>query len=171
MLSALNFYFAFRALTPRHRLCYLFAASVGSKQGGPAGPTGRGFHMRKWLHRVRGAIGLGLTWAAAWFGVGVVFLSGLLVFGLSPVGIGLAAVVINSFLLAVFGFVGGAALYSALSAVLPSLRSSGLLKAAGGSMRCRSRASPFGGRWGVFSRRCSWGAVGGGSYLKPWCFC
>ena len=70
--------------------------------------------MRKWLHRVRGAIGLGLTWAAAWFGVGVVFLSGLLVFGLSPVGIGLAAVVINSLLLAVFGFVGGAAFATVL---------------------------------------------------------
>ncbi len=28
--------------------------------------------MRKWLRRVRGAIGMGLTWAAAWFAVGFV---------------------------------------------------------------------------------------------------
>ena len=26
--------------------------------------------MRKWLRRIRGAIGIGLTWAAAWFAVG-----------------------------------------------------------------------------------------------------
>ena len=46
--------------------------------------------------------------------MGVIFLSGLLVFGLSPVGIGLAAVVTNSVLLAVFGFVGGAAFSTVL---------------------------------------------------------
>jgi hypothetical protein len=28
--------------------------------------------MRKWLRRIRGAIGLGVTWAAAWFAVGFV---------------------------------------------------------------------------------------------------
>jgi len=28
--------------------------------------------MRKWLKRIRGALGMGLTWAAAWFGVGAV---------------------------------------------------------------------------------------------------
>jgi hypothetical protein len=28
--------------------------------------------MRKWLRRVRGAIGMGFTWAAAWFAVGFV---------------------------------------------------------------------------------------------------
>jgi len=28
--------------------------------------------MRKWLRRIRGAIGMGLTWAAAWFSVGFV---------------------------------------------------------------------------------------------------
>src|SRR4051794_15927569 len=28
--------------------------------------------MRKWLRRIRGAIGMGLTWAAAWFAVGFV---------------------------------------------------------------------------------------------------
>lgn len=28
--------------------------------------------MRKWLRRIRGAIGMGFTWAAAWFAVGLV---------------------------------------------------------------------------------------------------
>lgn len=28
--------------------------------------------MRKWLRRIRGAIGMGFTWAAAWFSVGFV---------------------------------------------------------------------------------------------------
>ena len=64
--------------------------------------------MKRWLKRIRGALGMGLTWAAAWFGVGMIFLSGLLVFGTPPVGTGLAAVVANSVLLAVFGFIGGA---------------------------------------------------------------
>ena len=30
--------------------------------------------MRKWLRRIRGAIGLGLTWAVAWFGAGMILL-------------------------------------------------------------------------------------------------
>lgn len=30
--------------------------------------------MNKWLRRIRGAIGMGLTWAAAWFGAGMVLL-------------------------------------------------------------------------------------------------
>lgn len=35
--------------------------------------------MKKWLRRVRGAIGTGLTWGAAWFGAGMVMLLTLLV--------------------------------------------------------------------------------------------
>jgi hypothetical protein len=31
--------------------------------------------MRKGLRRIRGAIGMGLTWAAAWFAVGLVRIS------------------------------------------------------------------------------------------------
>ena len=27
--------------------------------------------MKQWLRRIRGAIGIGLTWAAAWFGAGI----------------------------------------------------------------------------------------------------
>ena len=30
--------------------------------------------MKKWLRRVRGAIGMGLTWAIAWFGAGMALL-------------------------------------------------------------------------------------------------
>lgn len=30
--------------------------------------------MNKWLRRIRGAVGMGLIWAAAWFGAGVVLL-------------------------------------------------------------------------------------------------
>lgn len=30
--------------------------------------------MRKWLRRIRGAIGMGLTWAVAWLGAGLVLL-------------------------------------------------------------------------------------------------
>ncbi len=30
--------------------------------------------MKKWMRRIRGAIGMGLTWAAAWFGTGLILL-------------------------------------------------------------------------------------------------
>jgi len=33
--------------------------------------------MNKWLRRIRGAVGTGLTWAAAWFGAGMILLLGL----------------------------------------------------------------------------------------------
>ena len=34
--------------------------------------------MKKWLRRTRGAVGMGLIWAAAWFGAGMILLLGLL---------------------------------------------------------------------------------------------
>jgi hypothetical protein len=41
--------------------------------------------MKKWLRRIRGAIGMGLTWAAAWGGVGTIVMLGfLLVRGSRP---------------------------------------------------------------------------------------
>ncbi len=57
--------------------------------------------MKRWLKRIRGAVGLGLTWAAVWFGVGAVFdmLSG------APVN---GALLENAFQAAVLGFLGGA---------------------------------------------------------------
>jgi hypothetical protein len=30
--------------------------------------------MKKWLRRIRAAVGIGLTWAAAWFGAGMILL-------------------------------------------------------------------------------------------------
>ena len=37
--------------------------------------------MKKWLRRIRAAIGMGLTWALAWFGAGMVLLGVGLLFG------------------------------------------------------------------------------------------
>lgn len=34
--------------------------------------------MKKWLRRIRGAVGMGVTWAVAWFGAGMIMLVGLL---------------------------------------------------------------------------------------------
>jgi hypothetical protein len=34
--------------------------------------------MNRWLRRIRGAIGMGLTWGAAWLGAGLVMMLGLL---------------------------------------------------------------------------------------------
>lgn len=31
--------------------------------------------MKKWIRRIRGAIGMGLTWAVAWFGAGLILLA------------------------------------------------------------------------------------------------
>ncbi len=51
--------------------------------------------MKKWMRRIRAAVGMGLTWAAAWFGVGA--LIGL-------VGVGVVTTAISW---AQIGFVGG----------------------------------------------------------------
>ena len=59
--------------------------------------------MRKWLKRIRGALGMGLTWAVAWFGVGAAI--GLVFFG----GGTLVELLANSLLFAVAGMVGGTA--------------------------------------------------------------
>ena len=59
--------------------------------------------MKKWLRRIRGAVGIGLIWAAAWFGVGAMI--GLVFFG-ATISLELFA---NALLFAVTGFVGGTA--------------------------------------------------------------
>ena len=64
--------------------------------------------MRKWWRRIRAAIGIGLTWALAWFGAGLVLLL--------IVGFG-AADVPFPLLFGLLGFLAGAA----FSAVLASL--------------------------------------------------
>ncbi len=99
--------------------------------------------MKKWLKRIRGALGMGLIWAAAWFGAGMIFLSGLLVFGTPPLGTGLAALVANSVLLAVAGLIGG----TAFSVVL-------------GIAEGRRRFDEM-----SLLRFAGWGAVGGLSYV------
>ena len=61
--------------------------------------------MTRWLQRLRGAIGMGLTWAAGWVPVGAV--TGLItgaVLGLFPLG----RITVNyAVLFGVLGFVGG----------------------------------------------------------------
>lgn len=56
--------------------------------------------MRKWLRRLRGAVGMGLTWAVAWFGLGAVF--GLAAFDLTG-----AAFLYNALASAAAGVIGG----------------------------------------------------------------
>ncbi len=59
--------------------------------------------MKKWLKRIRGALGIGLTWAAAWGGVGLIL---VLVVGaiLGDLFVFLGASVVY----AATGFIGGA---------------------------------------------------------------
>ncbi len=57
--------------------------------------------MRKWVRRVRGAIGMGLTWAVAWLGLGAVV-------GLVAFDLGAAGLVYNALASAAAGFLGGA---------------------------------------------------------------
>jgi hypothetical protein len=54
--------------------------------------------MKKWLRRIRGAIGMGLIWAVAWFGAGIILLL--------IVGFG-AADVPFPIVFGVFGFLAG----------------------------------------------------------------
>lgn len=64
--------------------------------------------MRKWLRRIRGAIGVGLTWAAGWAPIGA--LVGVVLHTVlpgAPIGLG-AVVALNATTFAVLGFVGGA---------------------------------------------------------------
>jgi hypothetical protein len=90
--------------------------------------------MKQWLRRVRGAIGMGLAWAAAWFGAGMLLLLALLLVTGStgadvPYPLGFGA----------FGFVAG-------------VMFSGVLGIVEGRRRFDQMSLP---RFGV------WGAVGG----------
>ena len=60
--------------------------------------------MKEWLRRIRGAVGMGLTWAAAWFGFGAIFWP---FFGPTVVEVALG--------LAVTGLIGGAIFSLALA--------------------------------------------------------
>ena len=66
--------------------------------------------MRKWLRRIRGAIGMGLTWAFAWFGAGMILLL-IVGFGAAdvpfPLGFGLLGFLAGVTFSAVLGIVEG----------------------------------------------------------------
>ena len=64
--------------------------------------------MKKWLRRIRAAIGIGLTWAIAWFGAGMVLLL--------VVGVG-AADVPFPLLFGLLGFIAGVAFSGVLAIV------------------------------------------------------
>ena len=72
--------------------------------------------MKRWLKRIRGAVGMGLTWAAAWVGVGVVV---GLVAGVVAPGAGSVVDWVVSFVrvLGPMGFVGGAIFSTALGII------------------------------------------------------
>lgn len=95
--------------------------------------------MRKWLRRIRGAIGMGLTWAAGWAPIGAVV--GVALYEILPASpIGLASVVIlNATTFAALGLIGG----TVFGAVL---------RLAEGHHRFEQLSLP---------RFASWGAVGG----------
>jgi len=61
--------------------------------------------MKKWLKRIRGAVGMGLTWAAGWFGVGALIEVVTMVLGISSA---MAALELAA-AFAIMGFIGGAA--------------------------------------------------------------
>lgn len=70
--------------------------------------------MRKWMRRVRGAIGMGITWAAAWFGAGMLMLvTSLLLTGSTgadvpyPVGFGALGFIAGVSFSGVLGLVEG----------------------------------------------------------------
>jgi hypothetical protein len=70
--------------------------------------------MRKWLRRIRGAVGMGLTWAAGWAPLGAIlglfnFASGAAAFGSGP-----AWLAATSALFAAAGFVCGVTFSTAL---------------------------------------------------------
>ncbi len=61
--------------------------------------------MRRWLQRIRGALGIGLTWAAGWAPIGAIFglVTGVLL------GFPLVAVTVNyALMFSALGFIGGA---------------------------------------------------------------
>ena len=96
--------------------------------------------MKKWLKRIRGALGMGLTWAAAWAGVGTIL---MLLWGL----LGGASFTLGVVLDLVF-FAG----FFALGGLIAGAGFSVVLGIAGRSRRFDEMSLP---RFG------SWGAVGG----------
>lgn len=88
--------------------------------------------MKKWLRRIRGAIGMGLTWALAWFAAGMVL---LLIVGLDaadvpfPIGFGMFGFFAGATFSGILGIVEGRRRFEQLS--LPRFAGWG---AAGGAL-------------------------------------
>jgi hypothetical protein len=104
--------------------------------------------MRKWLRRIRGAIGMGLTWAAAWFGAGLILLL--------TVGVGAADVPFPLFF-ALLGFLAGVTF-------------SGVLGIVEGRRRFDQMSLPRFAAWGaigglLLSGILAWAAGLGGEFL------
>ncbi len=97
--------------------------------------------MKKWLKRIRGAVGMGLTWAAAWSGFAVI-VAFVGVFGT----LDLLDYVVFAGLFGMVGFMGGAAFSVAL-----------------GITERRRRFDEMSLRRFAF-----WGAVGGLLVSMPW---
>ena len=74
--------------------------------------------MSKWLRRIRGAVGMGLAWAMAWFGAGMVL---LLIVGPDaadvpfPLGFGLLGFLAGATFSGVLGIVGGRRTFDQMS--------------------------------------------------------
>lgn len=95
--------------------------------------------MGAWYQRIRGAIGLGLTWAGSWAPIGAVVGAVLhVVLPGSPLGLG-SVVLLNATTFAVLGFIGG-------------MSFGGILRLAEGHRRFDELTLP---------RFTVWGAVGG----------
>ncbi len=62
--------------------------------------------MKNWIRRIRGAIGMGLTWAAGWTPIGALTGLALWVIGLDPPGM-IRFVLASATLFGALGFVGG----------------------------------------------------------------
>lgn len=76
--------------------------------------------MGKWLRRIRGAIGIGLTWAVGWAPVGALvgWVTGM------ALGVPLVGVATNyAVLFAVLGFVGGTVMFSTVVRIAEGRRS------------------------------------------------
>lgn len=69
--------------------------------------------MSDWLRRLRGAIGLGISWAVGWAPIGAVVGVVLGVTVGAPIGLG-GVVLVNTTVFAILGFAGGALFSTAL---------------------------------------------------------
>jgi hypothetical protein len=104
--------------------------------------------MKKWQRRIRGAIGMGLTWAVAWFGAGLILLL--------VVGFGAADVPFPLFF-ALLGFLAGVTF-------------SGVLGIVEGRRRFDQMSLPRFAAWGavgglLLSGTFAWAAGLGGEFL------